>query len=984
MQVDHPGHAGSAGRARHRRAPAPAPRRPSPAARAARPAASARSRRSTALELRRSRRGELYGLVGPDGAGKTTAIRAAGRPHRPRRRRGRASSGLDPVEPAARCASGSGSCRSSTASTATSPWPRTCASSAGCSALPRAVFRERPARLLAHHPARPLRRPPRRRSSPAACTRSWRWPARCSTEPRGAAARRADQRRRPGARAASSGTLLHEFVEGGHGGGHLHALHGRGGALLARVGLVHRGPAAAGGGAASGCWPTSRGAATRGPPSRSSSSTPSSGRGSGRRDAPAITARDLTRRFGAFTAVDRRQLRGRAGRDLRLPGRQRRRQVAPPSACSCGLLRADRAARHRWRGARRRRRAPTRSSASIGYMSPEVLALPRPPGRSRTCVFFGGAYGLRGRRRCAARAGELLEQVGPARRSDGATTGDAAGRPAPAAGAGLRAAAPARRASSSTSRPPASTRWRAAASGTSSASWPPAGTTVFVTTHYLDEAEYCRRIGLMVDGRLVALDTPAGLKRTWVPDRRAGGARAAAWRRPAARLAAPPGVRAVAPFGAGAPRARGPGRGSTPAAVAAALRAAGRPRAVEVEDRSRTLEDVFLGRGGARAGRRRRRRRPATAAATACARSLLPRSAPWPPRRPSTSGATRARWPWRSVMPVVMLFLFGYGVSTDLDHLPARPSPTRTGARPRGALARAFDAPRRVPTVVSRATPGEAEALFRRRRRAWRRWWCRGATSGDLLPGRRAPVQLLRRRRRPGGRPTRCSPRPTRVAAGREPAAGRRRGRPARAAARRLRVWTRYNPDGALGPLHGAGALGLPAGHHRGDAHRAGHRRRVGARLDGAALRLAGGPAGDRARQAAALPGARAARAAAGARLRRAGLRRAHPRLAWSLILLLGPGLPGRHARARGSSSRWWPRTSWWPPRPGRSPPCSPSIILSGMIFPIENMPLPLQAPLPRSSRRATWSTGCAASSSRGTASTSSGPTCWPWRSSRW
>src|SRR5574337_139417 len=45
------------------------------------------------------------------------------------------------------------------------------------------------------------------------------------------------------------------------------------------------------------------------------------------------------------------------------------------------------------------------------------------------------------------------------------------------------------------------------------------GTTVFVTTHYLDEAEYCRRIGLMVDGKLVALDTPPELKRTWVPDR---------------------------------------------------------------------------------------------------------------------------------------------------------------------------------------------------------------------------------------------------------------------------------------------------------------------------------------------------------------------------------------------------------------------------------------------------------------------------------
>lgn len=44
-----------------------------------------------------------------------------------------------------------------------------------------------------------------------------------------------------------------------------------------------------------------------------------------------------------------------------------------------------------------------------------------------------------------------------------------------------------------------------------------AGTTVFVTTHYMDEAEYCARIGMMVAGRLVALDTPAALKRDLVP-----------------------------------------------------------------------------------------------------------------------------------------------------------------------------------------------------------------------------------------------------------------------------------------------------------------------------------------------------------------------------------------------------------------------------------------------------------------------------------
>jgi ABC-2 type transport system ATP-binding protein len=39
------------------------------------------------------------------------------------------------------------------------------------------------------------------------------------------------------------------------------------------------------------------------------------------------------------------------------------------------------------------------------------------------------------------------------------------------------------------------------------------GITVFVTTHYMDEAEYCDRVSIMVDGRIAALDTPEGLKR---------------------------------------------------------------------------------------------------------------------------------------------------------------------------------------------------------------------------------------------------------------------------------------------------------------------------------------------------------------------------------------------------------------------------------------------------------------------------------------
>ena len=39
------------------------------------------------------------------------------------------------------------------------------------------------------------------------------------------------------------------------------------------------------------------------------------------------------------------------------------------------------------------------------------------------------------------------------------------------------------------------------------------GITIFVTTHYMDEAEYCDRISIMVDGKIAALDTPANLKK---------------------------------------------------------------------------------------------------------------------------------------------------------------------------------------------------------------------------------------------------------------------------------------------------------------------------------------------------------------------------------------------------------------------------------------------------------------------------------------
>jgi ABC-2 type transport system ATP-binding protein len=43
------------------------------------------------------------------------------------------------------------------------------------------------------------------------------------------------------------------------------------------------------------------------------------------------------------------------------------------------------------------------------------------------------------------------------------------------------------------------------------------GVTILVTTHYMDEAEYCERVGIMRDGKLLAMDTPLKLKKQVIP-----------------------------------------------------------------------------------------------------------------------------------------------------------------------------------------------------------------------------------------------------------------------------------------------------------------------------------------------------------------------------------------------------------------------------------------------------------------------------------
>ncbi len=115
------------------------------------------------------------------------------------------------------------------------------------------------------------------------------------------------------------------------------------------------------------------------------------------------------------------------------------------------------------------------------------------------------------------------------------------------------------------------------------------GTTVFVTTHYMDEAEYCGRVGLMADGRLVALDAPSALKRSFVPGRLVvvrgnrldlGAVRAA------------PGVWEAHAFGAGL-HVRGDPEAMSDRTLMGALAGSGAEN-VTIEPQAPTLEDVFL------------------------------------------------------------------------------------------------------------------------------------------------------------------------------------------------------------------------------------------------------------------------------------------------------------------------------------------------------------------------------------------------------
>jgi len=120
------------------------------------------------------------------------------------------------------------------------------------------------------------------------------------------------------------------------------------------------------------------------------------------------------------------------------------------------------------------------------------------------------------------------------------------------------------------------------------------GATVFVTTHYMDEAEYCTRVGIMRRGRLLAMDSPDDLKRSALPG--------LAWdvyaepMLPA--LDALQALQSVKRAGLAGDHLRAiTGREGTAAAIEAGLSGHGLHR-LRVEPTEPTLEDVFLALAG--------------------------------------------------------------------------------------------------------------------------------------------------------------------------------------------------------------------------------------------------------------------------------------------------------------------------------------------------------------------------------------------------
>ncbi len=224
---------------------------------------------------------------------------------------------------------------------------------------------------------------------------------------------------------------------------------------------------------------------------------------------PVIITDALTRAFGSFIAVDHVSFSVQAGEIFGFLGANGAGK-STTIRILCGLLTPT--SGQALVDGIDVQQSPEKVKKHIGYMSqkfslyPDLLV-------EENLEFFGGVYGI-GPRELQPRIEELLEQLDLARDRRKKTV---------VLPGGIRQRLAL--ASALLHRPrilfldeptagvdPAARRvfWRIIRQLASR------GTTIFVTTHYMDEAEYCHRLGLMVDGRLVALGKPAELKKQFV------------------------------------------------------------------------------------------------------------------------------------------------------------------------------------------------------------------------------------------------------------------------------------------------------------------------------------------------------------------------------------------------------------------------------------------------------------------------------------
>ena len=259
---------------------------------------------------------------------------------------------------------------------------------------------------------------------------------------------------------------------------------------------------------------------------------------------------------------------------------------------------------------------------------------------------------------------------------------------------------------------------------------------VVITTHYMDEAEYCNRIALINGGRLVALGSPSELKKSAIR----GEILLIEGDDPGAMLealeGAPP-ARDVAPFGSSLHVVVDDARRDR-AAIEARLAGRGLA-ATRIEPIKATLEDVFVQLVAGKRGPRHERA-PIRAVARKEVIQIL---------RDSRSLMVVL------LMPLMQMALLGYGVNLDIKHVPICVF-DREGSQESQALLKAFQASQYFTIVETDRDYAPSSAPSMRAAAAWRSL-CRPISRRISPPG----TQL--RCRRSSTRPT-TTPQPSRSA----------------------------------------------------------------------------------------------------------------------------------------------------------------------------------------------------------------------------